>query len=84
VQFLPAFILPQFLLCGLLTPRENLPGVLKSVSDILPLSYAVDAMRSVTLDSSATGDVVRDVLIVGAFVVGALALGSATLRRRTP
>jgi ABC-2 type transport system permease protein len=84
VQFLPAFILPQFLLCGLLTPREVLPDVLNAVSDVLPLSYAVDAMRSVTVDSDAAASVLADVGIVAAFVAGALALGSATLRRRTP
>jgi ABC-2 type transport system permease protein len=84
VQFLPAFILPQFLLCGLLTPRDDLPDFLNAVSDALPLSYAVDAMNSVTRDVDATGDVLFDVAIVATFVVGALALGSATLRRRTP
>jgi ABC-2 type transport system permease protein len=84
VQFLPAFILPQFLLCGLLTPRENLPDVLNAASDVLPLSYAVDAMKAVTLDADATGDVLRDLLVVLGFVVAALALGAGTLRRRTP
>jgi ABC-2 type transport system permease protein len=84
VQFLPAFILPQFLLCGLLTPRENLPDVLNAVSDVLPLSYAVDAMRSVTMYADATGDVLADVLVVLGFAVAALALGAGTLRRRTP
>jgi len=84
VQFLPAFILPQFLLCGLLIPRDQLPDFLHAVSSILPLSYAVDAMRSVTVNPDATADVMGDVAIVAAFVVGALALGSATLRRRTP
>ena len=84
VQFMPAFILPQFLLCGLLTPRETLPDVLRVISDVLPLSYAVDAMNSVTSNPDATAEVLRDVLVVGAFVVAALALGSGTLRRRTP
>jgi ABC-2 type transport system permease protein len=84
VQFLPAFILPQFLLCGLLTERDKLPDVLRAVSDVLPLSYAVDAMRSLTVDVDATGDVLADILVVVAFAVGALALGAATLRRRTP
>ena len=84
VQFMPAFILPQFLLCGLLTPRETLPDVLRVISDVLPLSYAVDGMKAVTFDANATGDVLRDVVVVAAFVVSALALGSGTLRRRTP
>ena len=47
VQFMPAFLLPQFLLCGLLIPRDQLPTVLEWVSNVLPLSYAVDAMKEI-------------------------------------
>jgi ABC-2 type transport system permease protein len=83
VQFLPALVLPQFLLCGLLTPRADMPAVLHAVSDVLPLSYAVDAMTTVTTQAAATGDAMRDIGVVALFVVGAIALGSATLRRRT-
>jgi ABC-2 type transport system permease protein len=83
VQFLPAFVLPQFLLCGLLVPREDLPAVLHAISAVLPLSYAVDAMRTITTEASAGADVARDLLIVIAFALAALAAGSATLRRRT-
>jgi len=84
VQFMPAFVLPQFLLCGLLISRDRLPGFLEAVSNVLPLSYAVDAMRTLTDVADATGDVAQDVLIVLAFVLAAVLLGSATLRRRTP
>jgi ABC-2 type transport system permease protein len=83
VQFLPAFVLPQFLLCGLLVPRDELPAFLHAVSAILPLSYAVDAMRTITTDASGGADVARDMGIVLAFAVAALAAGSVTLRRRT-
>jgi ABC-2 type transport system permease protein len=84
VQFMPAFVLPQFLLCGLLVPRDAMPEVLSAVSDLLPLSYAVDAMRTVTVDSSGVSAVAGDVAVVAGFVVAAIALGSLTLRRRTP
>jgi len=84
VQFMPAFVLPQFLLCGLLVQRDGLPDSLRAVSDVLPLSYAVDAMRTVTVNASGTGDVLRDMTIVVAFALAAIALGAATLRRRTP
>ncbi|MBI2246300.1 MAG: ABC transporter permease [Nocardioides sp.] len=83
VQFMPAIVIPQLLLCGLLVPRELLPDVLRQLSDVLPLSYAVDAMQHLTT-SSATGQVWRDVAIVSAFAVAGLAFGAATLRRRTP
>lgn len=82
VQFLPAVVVPQILLCGLLVPRERLPRVLEVVSDVLPLSYAVDAMEALATTTD-TAQVWRDVAVVAAFAVAALALGAATLRRRT-
>ena len=82
VQFMPAVVLPQVLLCGLFVTRDALPPVLEAVSNVLPLSYAVDAMQRVTLDSGVSSEV-RDLLVIAAFTVGALALGAATLRRRT-
>ncbi len=84
VQFMPAFVLPQFLLCGLLVPRDSLPRALELFSNVLPLSYAVDAMRAVTSKVDAGGDVGRDVAIVAAFAIAGIALGALTLRRRTP
>ncbi len=82
VQFMPAFVLPQFLLCGLLVPRAHMPSVLSTISDWLPLSYAVDAMKNVT--GSATPTIGKELLVMGAWIVISLALGSLTLRRRTP
>jgi len=82
VQFMPAVVVPQILLCGLLVPRDRLPDVLGAISDVLPLSYAVDAMTTLTT-STDTGEVWRNLGIVAAFVVAVLAAGAATLRRRT-
>jgi ABC-2 type transport system permease protein len=76
-------VFPQILLCGLFVPREALPDVLHAVSDVLPLSYAVDAMTHLTA-VGATSEVWTDLLVVVAFALAALGLGAATLRRRTP
>ena len=83
VQFLPAFVLPQVLLCGLLTPREAMAEPLQWLSDVLPLSYAFDAMATVTRTSEVGGGLVSDIGVVAAFTVGALVLGAATLRRQS-
>ena len=83
VQFMPLFVLPQILLCGLFVPRASMPGVLEAVSDVLPLSYAVDAMQEL-VGAADQATVWSDVGVVGAFALAALALGAATLRRRTP
>ena len=83
VQFMPAFVLPQFLLCGLLVARDRLPDVLRWVSDVLPLSYAVDAMQEVTASLEPGSEVTRDALVIALWIVVSLVLGSLTLRRRT-
>jgi ABC-2 type transport system permease protein len=81
VQFMPAFVLPQFLLCGLLVARDQMPSVLSTISDWLPLSYAVDAMKEVTVNASP--EVTKDFLVMVAWIIVSLVLGSLTLRRRT-
>ncbi|MGD9958468.1 ABC transporter permease [Nocardioides sp.] len=82
VQFMPAVVIPQILLCGLFLPRSQLPAVLQRISDVLPLSYATDAMNELVV-SESTGEVWRNVAVVVGFAVAALALGAVTLRRRT-
>jgi ABC-2 type transport system permease protein len=84
VQFLPAVVFPQLLLCGLIIRREDLDPALQWVSNVLPLSYAVDAIRHVTRSNEVTGAFLGDLAIVAACIVLALVLGAATLRRRTP
>jgi ABC-2 type transport system permease protein len=83
VQFMPLLVIPQILLCGLFVPRDSLPDVLHGLSDVLPLSYATDAMQTL-VGTTATGEVWGDLGIVAAFALTALGLGAATLRRRTP
>jgi len=83
VQFLPAVVLPQFLLCGLFASRDSMQTALRWVSDALPLSYAVDAMNKITRSGSVSGGLITDMVIIAGAGVLALALGAATLRRRT-
>jgi ABC-2 type transport system permease protein len=83
VQFMPAIVLPQVLLCGLFVARDQLPEVLGAISDVLPLSYAVDAMELVQTSSAFSSDLVADLSVVVGFVLASLALGAITLRRRT-
>jgi ABC-2 type transport system permease protein len=83
VQFMPAFILPQVLLCGLLVPREHMASLFEWISSVLPMTYAYDALARATADDLG-GRLALDAAVVGGAVVLALALGATTLRRRTP
>ncbi|HEX6353509.1 ABC transporter permease [Actinophytocola sp.] len=84
VQFMPAIVMPQVLLCGLFAPRESMTPVLEWLSNVMPLSYAVDALESVTRSNELDGVLTRNLVIVAGSGVLALILGAATLRRRTP
>jgi len=84
VQFMPAFVLPQALLCGLVVSRDHMTPVLRWLSDVLPLSYAVDAMQRITASASWTSALGADVAVILAFTAAALAGGALTLLRRTP
>jgi ABC-2 type transport system permease protein len=83
VQFLPAVVLPQLLLCGLFAARDTMAGWLEAISNVLPMSYAVDALQEVTRTADFTADLGRDLVIVLGVAVGVLALAAATLRRRS-
>jgi len=60
---LPAFVLPQFLLCGLLVPRERMAEALEWVSYALPLSWAFEGLQEAVVGGSTT-TIVRDAAIV--------------------
>jgi ABC-2 type transport system permease protein len=83
VQFMPAIVLPQVLLCGLLVPRDQMGAVLEAVSWVLPLSYAVDAMQRITVEANVSARTLVDLAVVVAAIGLCVVLGAATLRRRT-
>lgn len=84
VQFLPVIVLPQVLLCGLFMARDQMAQLLEWLSNVMPLSYAVDAMQIVTTRASTNSDLWRDVAIMFGASLLALVLGATTLRRQTP
>lgn len=83
VQFMPLIAAPQVLLCGLFVPRDSMATPLIWLSNLMPLSYAVDAVKILATNPNVTADLVRDILVVAGCVVLALILSAATLRRQT-
>ena len=81
VQFMPAVVFPQILLCGLFVPRSDMAPALALAARVLPLTYAYDALNGAA--TGQTADLGRDAAVVVVAIVLSLALGAATLRRRT-
>ena len=84
VQFMPVFIVPQLLLAGIIVPRAMMPDWLQWISNAMPASYALEALREVAAHTDLTRTAVRDIAVVLGFALASLALAAATLRRRTP
>lgn len=84
VQFMPVVVVPQLFLCGLLVPREQMPEWLHAISNVLPLSYSVDALQEISSHVDVSARMGTDLGVVATFVVVALLAAAATLRRRTP
>jgi len=84
VQFIPLVMVPQLLLAGVIVPRHAMPHWLEWISNVMPASYALEALQQVGAHPELTDVAVRDILVVLAFALAALFLAAATLRRRTP
>lgn len=82
VQFMPAFVLPQVLIGGLLMPLEQMPGLLEAIAHVLPLTYAIDALQQMIDHSSVMAEAWQDVYVIIGFIIGAIVLAATTLRRR--
>jgi ABC-2 type transport system permease protein len=83
VQFMPAFVLPQILLCGLFVQQDDMAHWLAVISYLLPVTYAFDALDRAAQDATLGARFWIDVAVVAGATLLALALGAATLRRRT-
>jgi ABC-2 type transport system permease protein len=79
VQFMPAFILPQLLLCGLMVPVALLPTALRYVANVLPMTAALHAINPL----QSTSYYLEQFCVMVAYIMAALFIGSTTLRRRT-
>lgn len=82
VQFMPAFVLPQFLTCGLFIPRENMANFLQYFADIMPITYIVKALQEVQTTTRWTTDLTTDIIVIAGFAAVALALGAVSLRSK--
>ncbi|HEY5629122.1 MAG TPA: ABC transporter permease [Candidatus Limnocylindrales bacterium] len=83
IQFIPVVLVPQFLLSGVLFSVDSLPSVLQPLVHIMPLAYAVDALREVFIrgaDLSVTA-VQVDLAVLAVVAVLFAAVASRTIRR---
>ena len=84
VQFIPLVVVPQVLLSGIIFPVSTEPTGLQWLSNVLPLTYAVDGMRDIMVKGAdlTWSSLQLDAGVVAGFVILLIVAGTATLRRR--
>jgi ABC-2 type transport system permease protein len=84
VQFIPLVVVPQVLLSGIIFPVSTEPTALQWLSDVLPLTYAVNGLRDIMVKGAdlTSSSLLLDAGVVLGFVVLLIAASTATLRRR--
>jgi ABC-2 type transport system permease protein len=83
IQFIPIVIVPQGLLSGIFWPVDRLPDALEAIARVLPVTYAVDALRAVILRGAnlGTASLRLDLVVLVVVAVLFLALASLTIKR---
>jgi len=83
IQFIPLVIVPQFLLSGVLFSTDSLPSILQPLVRLMPLGYAVDALRQVFIRGAdlSVRALQVDLLVLAGVAVLFAAIASRTIRR---
>jgi len=82
IQFMPIILFPQILLSGVFWPIEAVPDLLRPVSYCLPLTYAVEGLRSVMIRGWGVGEVWLQLAVLVAFAAVMLLLSTYGLKKR--
>jgi ABC-2 type transport system permease protein len=82
IQFIPLILFPSILLSGVFWPIEAVPTILRPVSYFIPLTYAVEGMRSVMIRGWGAGGIWLQLTVLVAFAAVMLLLSAYSLRKR--
>ena len=81
VQFIPIVMAPQIFLSGVIIPVEQMPTLFEWISVVLPLTYAVEALREIMLRGAGLAALWPELAAIGVYSVALLTAAVATLRR---
>lgn len=82
IQFIPLILFPSILLSGVFWPIEAVPTFLRPISYFIPLTYAVEGMRSIMIRGWGVGGIWLQLTVLVAFAAVMLLLSAYSLRKR--
>ncbi|OPY20559.1 MAG: ABC-2 family transporter protein [Methanobacterium sp. PtaU1.Bin097] len=72
---------PMMFLGGIFYPIQQMPWFMQAISQVIPLTYAADAMRKIMLLNAGIGDVMTQILILVAFGVVTMTIAVPLFRK---
>lgn len=73
-------LLGSGLLGGVYYPTRVIPGFVRDLSSIVPLTYGLRALRSVLLDGAPLGSVIGDIAVLAAMTLGLFGIGALAMQ----
>jgi ABC-2 type transport system permease protein len=83
VQFVPLVIIPAIILSGVFWPIESMPPLIKPISDCIPMTYAVDGLRSVMVRGWDAVQIWPQILVLVLFAIGTISLAMVVMRKKS-
>ena len=81
LQFIPVAVVPQFFFSGVFD-LSNAPNWVKWISDIMPLSYATNALQNVMIRGYEFSEIANDFYVLIGFALGFIILNMLVLKRQ--
>src|SRR5699024_5078561 len=81
LQFIPVAIVPQFFFSGIFA-LSNAPSWIKFISDVMPLSYATNALQNIMIRGYMFQEVTNDIFVLICFTVVFILLNMLVLKRQ--
>ncbi len=83
IQFIPIVVVPQALLCGFFWPVEQMVPLLRGIAQILPMTYAVQALKEIMIKGNGFQTILLPLLVLSLFALFFIFLASFSVRKKT-
>ncbi|MBU7004480.1 MAG: ABC transporter permease, partial [Theionarchaea archaeon] len=82
VQFVPLVLIPSIVLSGVFWPVEAMPPAFRDIPAFIPMTHAVNGLRSVMVRGWTLRQVAPELIILCAFAAGTLGLSVLVMGRK--